>query len=167
MGLKSSWMLSIASLRKRSTSCWALARAMRSFERYVMAMMVKKTGTVRTMNDVGMLGLSRKFRKMFMDQPSWNPMSATFQGDRRSYPIKLSPSMQRSAMLHRRAPHVPIRRLLEGMAGGQDRGFVEGAADNLEAHRHAVRGDTARQGERRMAAHVDGRGVAQPGRDGL
>jgi hypothetical protein len=28
-----------------------------------------------------MLGLSRIFRKMFMDQPSWNPMSATFQGD--------------------------------------------------------------------------------------
>src|SRR5215207_11525862 len=130
-------------------------------------MMVKKTGTVRTTNDVRMLGLSRILRKMFMNQPSWSAMSATSQGDNRSYPIELSSSMQRSHGLRQRAPHMPVGGLLEGMAGGQDSRFIEAAADDLKADRHAVGRHAARQGEGRMAAHVDGRGVAQPGRDGL
>jgi hypothetical protein len=42
--------------------------------------MVKKTGTVRTTNDVRMLGLSRILRKMFMDQPSWARCQSLFRG---------------------------------------------------------------------------------------
>ncbi|MNY80149.1 hypothetical protein D3C86_2210650 [compost metagenome] len=68
---------------------------MRSFDRYVTAMMVKKTGTVRRTNDVRMLGLSRKLLlKRIMDQPSWSAMSAAIQGDDECYPIELSASMQ-------------------------------------------------------------------------
>src|SRR5687767_9517059 len=108
-------------------------------------MMVKKTGTVRTTNDVRMLGLSRILRKMFMDQPSWSAMSATFQGDNQSYPIELSPSMQRSPRLGQRAPRMPVGGLLEGVAGGQNSPFIEAAADDLEADRHAVGRHAARQ----------------------
>ena len=43
-----------------------------------------------------------------------------FLGDNRSYPIELSPSMQRSAGLGQGVPHMPVGGLLEGVAGGQD-----------------------------------------------
>src|SRR4249919_709992 len=81
-------MLSSASMRKRSTSSRALVRAMLSFEKYVTAMMVKKTGTVRKKNAVRMLGLSRRlFLKMYlMGGPSWGTIHSTswaIQGPRR------------------------------------------------------------------------------------
>jgi hypothetical protein len=54
---------------------------MLSFEKYVTAMMVKKTGTVRKKNAVRMLGLSRRlFLKMFlMGEPSWGTSYSTAQ----------------------------------------------------------------------------------------
>jgi hypothetical protein len=50
-----------------------------SFEKYVTAMMVKKTGTVRKKNAVRMLGLSRRlFLRMFlMGEPSWGTIHST------------------------------------------------------------------------------------------
>src|SRR5262249_52782222 len=128
MGLKSAWIFSIASTRKRSTSSLALVRAIRSLDRYVTPMMVKKTGTVRMMNDVRMLGLRRKFRKMVINQPSEPAVSAAFQGDELWYPTDLSASMKQS--VERRAPQMPAGRLLKSVASRHDPGLVEGSADD-------------------------------------
>ena len=51
--------------------------------------------------------------------------------------------------LERRPLEMPVGGLLVGVAGGEDTGLVEGAADDLEADRHAVARHAARQGERR------------------
>src|SRR5882757_3553003 len=105
-------MLSSASMRKRSTNSRALVRAMLSFEKYVTAMMVKKTGTVRKKNAVRMLGLSRRlFLKMFlMGEPSWGTAESIAQ------------------TLQWRPFQVPIGGLLIDVTGGENALLVEGAA---------------------------------------
>ena len=56
---------------------------------------------------------------------------------------------------------MPVGGLLIGMSGGENGHLVEGPADDLESGRDAVWCHAARQGQRRMTAQVERRGVAQ------
>src|SRR5260370_24133070 len=119
-------MLLMASVRKRSTSSLAFVRAMLSFERYVTAMIVKKTGTVRKMNDARMLGLSRRLflKRNLMGQPSGNSRGYTLLTDRpveahedrvaatmnrRGPQPQSTPPRQRRSLFLPRGPWVPPR----------------------------------------------------------
>ena len=51
--------------------------------------------------------------------------------------------------LHRRAAGVPAGGLLVGVAGPQNRGFVKGAAGDLQAQRQPVVAEAAGDGQRR------------------
>ena len=90
-----------------------------------------------------------------MDQPSWSPMSATFQGGRLIVP-------HRAFIVHATVASDSGGRFRcqsvacwKAWPAARIAGLVEGAADDLEADRNAVGRHAARQGERGMAAHVE------------
>ena len=61
----------------------------------------------------------------------------------------------------RRAPAVPARRLLVGVAGAKHGGLVEGAPDDLKGQGETVPGEAAGQGEGREPEPVEG--AREPG----
>src|SRR5580704_18440922 len=126
-------------------------------------MIVKKTGMVRKTNAVRMLGFSRR---LFLKSTD-HPRRARITLYHRRFGVHAASWMEPGGTLKWRPIQMPVGGLLVGMAGREDARLVEGVADDLEADRNPVGRDAARQGERGMAAHVEGRSVAQPRRRGL
>src|SRR5580658_5662081 len=92
-----------------------------------------RTGTVSRTNSVRMLGFSRSLGLNCVVIQIASPPPASYS--------------KRESGVQRRSPEMPVGRLLVGVAGGEDGRLGEGAADDLEADRHAVRCHAARQGE--------------------
>src|SRR6186713_2052439 len=111
-------------------------------------MMVARTGTVSRMNRLRMLGFSLRLGlKVCFIRPSITPRRSSYSNP--------------ESGVQRRPLEVPIGRLLIGVAGAEDIRLAEGARHDLEADRQPLVRHATRQGQRRMATHVERRGEAQ------